>query len=83
MLRAKVNADAGLQAQLKNGATFLEVARAAGSDISESELQAGLDALNSADADLSDFELEMISGGAGIGCANPHGHGENEDEPGK
>jgi predicted ribosomally synthesized peptide with nif11-like leader len=68
-LRAKVNANAELQAQVKNGTNLLVLAHANGIEISQSELDAGIEQLNNADADLSDFELEMISGGtSGLNC---------------
>jgi predicted ribosomally synthesized peptide with nif11-like leader len=62
-LRAKVIGSAELQAQVKNGANLIALAKANGIEISQSELEAGVQQLNSADADLSDFELELISGG--------------------
>ncbi len=75
MLRAKVNGDATLQEKIKGGTSFMDVAKSAGIDISQSELDAGLNALNSADAELSDFELEMIAGGSGNLGPGPGGHG--------
>ncbi len=61
--RNKVNADAGLQEQLRSGANAIELAKSNGYNITASEMNAGLSALDKEDSDLSDFELEMVSGG--------------------
>ena len=61
--RAKINADAGLQEQVKNGANLVELGKAHGFSFSQEELQVSINQLNSEDADLSDFELSLMSGG--------------------
>ena len=63
--RAKINADANLQEQVKNGANLVELGKANGFNFSQEELQSTLNELDSADADLSDFELSMISAAGG------------------
>jgi predicted ribosomally synthesized peptide with nif11-like leader len=72
-LRAKVNASAELQTQVKNGANLLALAQAHGIELSQSELDAGMQLLNNADADLSDFELELISAGIKLHCTTSLG----------
>ena len=64
--RAKINLDANLQEQVKNGANLVELGKANGFNFSQEELQNALNELNSADADLNDFELSMMSGGMGF-----------------
>ena len=64
--RAKINADANLQAQVRNGVNLVELGKANGFNFSQEELQNAINELNSADADLSDFELSMVAGGAGV-----------------
>ena len=46
---------------LRNGANLVELGKANGFNFSQEELQNVINELNSADADLSDFELSMIS----------------------
>jgi predicted ribosomally synthesized peptide with nif11-like leader len=64
--RARINADAGLQEQVRNGADLVALGKANGFNFSQEELQASIDQINSEDADLNDFELSMMSGGFGI-----------------
>jgi predicted ribosomally synthesized peptide with nif11-like leader len=61
--RKAINADAKLQEQIKGGIDLVELAKANGFSLTTKEIQAGLASLDNEDADLSDFELEMISGG--------------------
>ena len=72
--RAKINADAGLQEQVKNGANLIELGKAHGFNFSQAELQASINQINSEDADLSDFELSMMSvaGGSKLRCKVPN-----------
>ncbi len=61
--RNKVNSDRGMQEKIKSGTDLMDLANANGYNMTESEMKAGLAELDKDDADLSDFELEAVSGG--------------------
>ncbi len=73
--RNKVNADSGLQQKIKSGANLADLAKSNGYNISQAEMKSGLAELDKEDSDLSDFELEMVSGAGN----KPFGHADNTD----
>lgn len=69
--RKAVNASEQLRAQVKNGTSLTALAKANGFSLTTEEIKDGLASLDNEDADLSDFELEMVSGGNGKPTGTP------------
>ena len=66
--RNMVNNDAAIQERIKSGENVLDIAKSQGFEFTEAEFNNQMEALSAEDAELNDFELEMISGGlSGVG----------------
>ena len=67
----KVVADsADLQEKVKAGADLVELGKENGFEFTQEELEAGWEELQESDEGLTDFELEVVSGG-GTGRSSP------------
>ena len=61
----KVVADsADLQEKVKAGADLVELGKENGFELTQEELEAGWEELQESDEGLTDFELEVVSGGS-------------------
>ena len=60
-----------LQEKVKAGADLVALGKESGFDFTQEELEAGLEELQESDEGLTDFELDVVSGGvrgSGGGC---------------
>ena len=62
--RQAVADSADLQEKVKAGADLVELGKENGFEFTQEELEAGWEELQESDEGLTDFELEVVSGGA-------------------
>ena len=61
--RKAVNESADLQEKIKGGTDLVELGKENGHDFSEDDVKAAYDELQDSDEELTEFELETVSGG--------------------
>ena len=69
--RQAVAYSADLQEKVKAGADLVELGKENGFEFTQEELEAGWEELQESDEGLTDFELEVVSGGSrshAVGC---------------
>ena len=63
--RKAVNESADLQEKLKGGTDLVELGKENGHDFSAEDVTAAYEELQDSDEELTEFELEAVSGGVG------------------
>ena len=69
--RKAVNESADLQEKIKGGTDLVELGKENGHDFSEDDVKAAYDELQDSDEELTEFELETVSGGGLKAMRNP------------
>ena len=65
--RQAVADSADLQEKVKDGADLVALGKESGFEFTQEELEAGWEELQESDEGLTDFELEVVSGGHALG----------------